>query len=52
MKPSKLKKHINTKHAKYSDKPIKYLETFKVISKTKEINKKFFTMNQKYLHAS
>ena len=26
MKPSKLKSHINTKHAKYSGKPIEYFE--------------------------
>ena len=46
MKPSKLKSHINAKHAKYSGKPIEYFERLLKSAKQKKLTKIFFTMNQ------
>ena len=53
MKPSKLKRHINSKHAKYSGKPVQYFErVLKSSMKQKQFTEIFFTLNERYLHAS
>ena len=53
MKPSKLKRHINSKHAKYSDKPVQYFERLlKSSVKQKQFTENFFSLNERYLHAS
>ena len=53
LKPSKLKRHLNTKHAESSDKPIQYFERLlKSSKKQKQFTENFFTVNERYMHAS
>jgi len=53
MKPSKLKRHFESKHAAYANKPKEYFERLlKTSNKEKEHFEKFMTVNEKYLQAS
>uniref|UniRef100_A0A0K0EJ23 DUF4371 domain-containing protein n=1 Tax=Strongyloides stercoralis TaxID=6248 RepID=A0A0K0EJ23_STRER len=53
MKPSKLKRHLESKHVSYVNKPKEYFERlFKSLNKEKKIFEKFITVNKKYLLAS
>lgn len=53
MKPSKLQRHLNTKHATLSKKPIEYFERLLQTSiKEKNTLEKYVTLNDKYLLAS
>jgi len=53
MKPSKLKRHFESKHAAYANKPKEYFERLlKTSNKEKENFEKFMTVNEKYLQAS
>ena len=52
LKPSKLKRYLNTKHAKSSDKPIQYFERLlKFSKKQKQFTENFFTVNERYMCA-
>ncbi|GFR14311.1 zinc finger BED domain-containing protein 5 [Trichonephila clavata] len=53
MKPSKLQRHLNTKHATLSKKPIEYFERLlQTSNKEKNTLEKYVTLNDKYLSAS
>ncbi|XP_065578646.1 zinc finger BED domain-containing protein 5-like [Artemia franciscana] len=53
MKPSKLQRHLNTKHATLSKKPIEYFERLlQTSNKEKNTLEKYVTLNDKYLLAS
>lgn len=53
MKPSKLQRHLNTKHATLSKKLIKYFERLlQTSNKEKKTLEKYVTLNDKYLLAS
>ena len=53
MKPSKLKRHLSTKHATYCNKPKEYFERLLKSSNTeKQSFEKFVAVNEKYLLAS
>ena len=53
LKPSKLKRHLNTKHAESSDKLIQYFERLSKFSKKqKQFTENFFTVNERYMRAS
>ena len=53
LKPSKLKRHLNTKHAESSDKPIQYFERLlKFSKKQKQFTENFFSVNERYMSAS
>jgi len=53
MKPSKLKRHIDTKHVSYVNKPKEYFERLlKTLNKEKKSFEKIMTINEKYLLAS
>ena len=53
LKPSKLKRHLNTKHAESSDKTIQYFERLlKFSKKQKQFTENFFTVNERYMRAS
>ena len=52
LKLSKLKRHLNTKHAESSDKPIQYFERFSSFKEAKQFTDNFFILNERYMHAS
>ena len=53
LKSPKLKRHLNTKHVKSSDKPIQYFERLlKFSKKQKQFTENFFTVNERYMRAS
>ncbi|GFQ88510.1 putative transposase [Trichonephila clavata] len=53
MKPSKLQRNLNTKHATLSKKPIEYFERLlQTSNKEKNTLEKYVTLNDKYLLAS
>ena len=53
LKPSKLKRHLNTKHVESLDKPIQYFERLlKFSKKQKQFTENFFTVNERYMRAS
>ena len=51
LKPSKLKRNLNTKHVESSDKSIQYFERLFKCSK-KQFTENFFTVNERYVRAS
>ncbi|XP_065568857.1 protein FAM200B-like [Artemia franciscana] len=52
MKPSKLQRHLNTKHATLSKKPMEYFERLlQTSNKEKNTSEKYVTLNDKYLLA-
>jgi len=53
MKPSKLKRHLESKHTSCANKPKEYFERLlKSLHKEKKTFEKFITVNEKYLLAS
>ena len=53
LKPFKLKRHLNTKHAESLDKSIQYFERLRKSSKKqKQFTENFFTVNERYMRTS
>ena len=52
MKPSKLKRLINTKHTESSDKPIQFERLSESSKKQKKTTENFYTVNERYMRAS